>query len=67
MMHGGFMREDARGSSHQASPDVHYYRARAEDELAAAQGAKHPEAVKAHYLLAGFYLDLAHNAEAAAA
>ncbi len=34
-----------------------YYEKRAEAELELAQRAKHPEAVKAHYELAGFYLD----------
>lgn len=41
-----------------------YFRERAEDELAAARAARHPEAARAHYLLAGYYLDLAHNPEA---
>lgn len=40
-----------------------YYQTRAEQEIQRAQKADHPEAVKAHYLLAGFYLDLVHGAE----
>lgn len=36
-------------------PNYHYYRA--EEELELAQQAEHPAAVKAHYLLAGHYLD----------
>lgn len=46
-----------------APPDRHYYRGRAEDELAAADTAAHPGAAKAHYLLAGLYLDRAYNAD----
>lgn len=38
-----------------------YFHRRAEDEIEAAQAARHPEAVRAHYLLAGYYLDLAFN------
>jgi hypothetical protein len=38
-----------------------YFHRRAEDEIEAAQAARHPEAVRAHYILAGFYLDLAFN------
>jgi hypothetical protein len=38
-----------------------YFRRRAEIEIEAAQAARHPEAVRAHYLLAGYYLDLAFN------
>ena len=34
-----------------------YFYDRAEQELEFAQGATHPAAVKAHYLLAGYYLD----------
>ena len=35
-----------------------YYYDRAEAELEQAQRAGHPAAVKAHYTLAGYYLDL---------
>ena len=42
-----------------------YFQARAEEEIEAAQSATHPEAVRAHYLLAGYYLDLVHNPVAA--
>lgn len=38
-----------------------YFRQRAEIEIEAAQIAEHPDAVRAHYLLAGYYLDLAYN------
>lgn len=38
-----------------------YFRQRAEEEIEAAQRAGHPDAARAHYLLAGYYLDLAHN------
>ena len=38
-----------------------YFRERAEAEIKAAQAAGHPEAAKAHYVLAGYYLDLGHN------
>lgn len=37
--------------------DVDYYYKRAEKELEFAQRATHPGVVKAHYLLAGYYLD----------
>jgi hypothetical protein len=37
--------------------DLDYYKARAEQELERAQGATCPEAVRAHYELAGLYLD----------
>ena len=38
-----------------------YFRERAETEIAAAQSARHPQAAKAHYILAGYYLDLTFN------
>ena len=38
-----------------------YFRQRAETEIEAAQTAGHPGAARAHYLLAGYYLDLAYN------
>ncbi|MFL0415175.1 hypothetical protein [uncultured Sphingomonas sp.] len=41
--------------------DQHYYYDRAEQELEMAQKASCPEAVKAHYTLAGFYLDRVHG------
>ena len=43
-----------------------YFRQRAEAEIEAAQAADPPGAARAHYLLAGYYLDLAHNPVAAA-
>lgn len=41
--------------------DTAYYRSRAEAELALARAADHPDAARAHYLLAGFYLDRVYN------
>lgn len=41
-----------------------YFRERAEAEIDAAHDACHPEAAKAHYRLAGYYLDLAFNPNA---
>ena len=38
-----------------------YFRERAEVEIRAAQAAGHPEAARAHYVLAGYYLDLSYN------
>lgn len=45
--------------------DSTYYYARAEAEIERAQSADHPAAVKAHYLLAGYYLDRVYGPEAA--
>jgi hypothetical protein len=45
--------------------DRDYFRQRAEAEIEAARAAGHPGAARAHYLLAGYYLDLAHNPLAA--
>ena len=42
--------------------DRAYYLRRAEAELALAHGAVHPAAMRAHYHLAGFYLDKAYGA-----
>lgn len=47
--------------------NLDYFQKRAEAELALAQKAEHANAVRAHYLLAGYYLDLVHNEEARAA
>jgi|GEM_PF-4688212 len=41
--------------------DVQYFHERAEQEIGRAQAARHPAAVQAHYLLAGYYLDMVHN------
>ncbi|ONF96657.1 hypothetical protein [Sphingomonas jeddahensis] len=41
--------------------DKEYYYQRAESELEMAQRAEVPEAVKAHYTLAGYYLDKVYN------
>ena len=41
--------------------DRSYYEMRAEAELEQAEHSLHPAAVKAHYLLAGLYLDLVHR------
>lgn len=40
--------------------DKAYFQQRAEAEIALAQAADHESAVRSHYLLAGYYLDLAH-------
>ncbi len=45
------------------SDDQSYYLRRAEAEIALAQCAAHPLAVRAHYHLAGHYLDRAYGAE----
>jgi hypothetical protein len=47
--------------------DKEYYYRRAESELEMAQRTEVPEAVKAHYTLAGYYLDKVYNDEAGAA
>ena len=44
--------------------DKDYYYRRAEYELEMAQRTEVPEAVKAHYTLAGYYLDKVYNDEA---
>jgi hypothetical protein len=41
-----------------------YFYDRAEQELEFAQSANHPSAVKAHYILAGYYLDRFYGTEA---
>jgi hypothetical protein len=41
--------------------DGEYYEARAEQELELAQGSDHPAVVRAHFLLAGLYLDRLYN------
>ncbi len=41
--------------------DKEYYYRRAESELEMAQRTEIPEAVKAHYTLAGYYLDKVYN------
>lgn len=38
-----------------------YFQERAEQEIRRAEQADHPDAARAHYQLAGFYLDLVHN------
>lgn len=38
-----------------------YFQDRAEAEIELAQKADHPGAVRSHYLLAGYYLDLVHS------
>ena len=47
-----------------ALDDPDYFQKRAEAELELAQAAKHAAAVRAHYLMAGYYLDRVHNKEA---
>lgn len=41
--------------------DIDYLQGRAEAEIEMARTATHPAAVRAHYLLAGFYLDRVHG------
>jgi len=41
--------------------DVLYYRQRAEREIEMARHASHPNAARAHSLLAGYYLDMVGN------
>ena len=41
--------------------DRAYFQDRAEAEIEAAQGAEHPSVARAHYLLAGYYLDRVFN------
>ncbi len=43
--------------------DRAYFSARAEAELKMAQAARNPEATRAHYTLAGHYLDRAHGGD----
>jgi len=44
------------------SPEnLRYFEERAEQELRRAELADHPDAARAHYELAGYYLDLVHN------
>jgi len=45
--------------------EPYYLYQRAEEELEQAQKADHPAAVKAHYTLAGYYLDRVYGSEAA--
>ncbi|WP_420139124.1 hypothetical protein [Sphingomonas sp.] len=42
-------------------PEQEYFEKRAEAELELAQSATHPGVVKAHYELAGLYLDIVHG------
>ena len=37
-----------------------YFQQRAEAEIALAQRSEHPDVVRSHYLLAGYYLDRIH-------
>lgn len=46
---------------HDVTTDAEYLYRRAEQELRQAQRAEHPAVVKAHYLLAGYYLDLVYG------
>jgi hypothetical protein len=41
--------------------DKAYYQQRAEAEIALAQAADNEQAVRSHYLMAGYYLDLIHH------
>jgi hypothetical protein len=42
-------------------PERGYFYQRAEEELQQAEHAGHPAAMKAHYILAGLYLDQVYN------
>jgi hypothetical protein len=46
--------------------DLAYFESRAEAEIEAATRAEHHEAVRAHYLMAGYYLDKVHGGPDAA-
>ena len=54
-------REEQVGSG----SDADYFQRRAEAEIELAQSSTHAAAVRAHYLLAGHYLDLVHNPDLA--
>ena len=41
--------------------ELSYYQERAEQEIRRAELAEHPDAARAHYELAGYYLNLVHN------
>lgn len=41
--------------------DLHYFKVRAEEEIMRAELADHPDAARAHYQLAGYYLDMVYN------
>jgi hypothetical protein len=43
------------------SDDLDYFLVRAEQEIERAQSADHPGVVRAHYLMAGMYLDLVYH------
>lgn len=51
----------ASGDGVNSVDDKEYYYQRAETELEMAQRTEVPEAVKAHYTLAGYYLDKVYN------
>jgi hypothetical protein len=53
----------AGAGGYRVSYDTDYYYERAEAELEMAQKARQPEAVKAHYTLAGYYLDRVYGGE----
>jgi hypothetical protein len=44
-----------------AREDRNYFEGRAEEELRRARNAPHPDAARAHYIMAGHYLDIVHN------
>ena len=52
------------GDQSMESAQKHYFLERAEAELERANEATHESAARAHYYLAGFYLDRAHNGAA---
>jgi hypothetical protein len=44
-----------------SNDDIDYLQARAEQELEAAQQARHPSAVRAHFMIASQYLEIVHG------
>ena len=54
----------ATGANRVSEDERNYFRQRAEAEIVAARAADHPLAARAHFLLAGYYLDLAFNPHA---
>ena len=53
-----------RSAGSRSRTDADYYESRAEAELHRARNAGHPDAARAHYLIAGVYLDRAHGGAA---
>jgi hypothetical protein len=58
-----FGRTEIESAGTMIDSDQAYLEARAEAEIEAARSAAHPAAVRAHYLLAGYYLDRLYGSE----